>query len=213
MWEVPRLLATEQSWLDKTNCIDRSIGFNISHRALSSGNLAAAVWKGFVDPRGRSVTIKNLSAFCRRYGLDTSSMIRLSQGRSKLKSYKGWAHKNSVRQRDYVKTYAGFINPDGKRVGKITNRAAFCRREKLDKTHMIAVAHRRIPAHRGWTHKDGREALTPKKHTGFISPDGRRAAIINLSRFCRENGLSVVRMHNLKSGIHRIHKGWTWNPK
>jgi hypothetical protein len=25
--------------------------------------------------------------------------------------------------------------------------------------------------------------------------------------------LQVVRMHNLKSGIRRIHKGWVWNPE
>jgi hypothetical protein len=25
--------------------------------------------------------------------------------------------------------------------------------------------------------------------------------------------LNVVHMHNLKSGIRRIHKGWTWNPE
>jgi hypothetical protein len=25
--------------------------------------------------------------------------------------------------------------------------------------------------------------------------------------------LSIVHMHNLKSGIRRIHKGWTWNPE
>jgi hypothetical protein len=208
-----RLLATEQSWLDKTNCIDRSIGFNISPHALSSGSLAARTWRGFFDPRGRPVIIRNLHKFCRRNDLDSPSMIRLFQGRSKLKSPKGWTHRNSVRIRDYVKTYDGFVNPAGKSVGKITNLAAFCRRKKLDKTHMIAVAHRRIATHRGWTHKDGREPLTPKKHTGFIRPDGRRAVIINLARFCREHGLQVVRMHNLKSGIRRIHKGWVWNPE
>jgi len=208
-----RLLATEQSWLKGTRCVDRSIGFNISPHALSSGSLAARTWKGFFDPRGRPATIKNLTRFCRQSGLDSASMIRLSQGRSKMKSYKGWTHRNSVRTRDYVKTHTGFINPEGKPVGRITNLAAFCREKKLDKTHMIAVAHRRIVSHRGWTHKDGREALTPKKHTGFIRPDGRRAVIINLARFCRENGLQIVRMHNLKSGIRRIHKGWTWNPE
>jgi hypothetical protein len=25
--------------------------------------------------------------------------------------------------------------------------------------------------------------------------------------------LSVVHMRNLKSGIRRIHKGWTWSPE
>ena len=208
-----RLIATEQYWLDKTNCIDRSIGFNISPRAISSGRLSVRTWKGFVDPHGRSVTIWNLSAFCRRNHLDSPSMIRLSQGSSKLKSYKGWTHKNSVRKRDYVKTYEGFIKPNGKSAGKIINLAAFSRTHGLTAAHMGAVAHRRIATHRGWTHKDGREPLTPKRHNGFVRPDGRRTVIINLAKFCRENGLGVVHMHNLKSGVRRIHKGWTWNPE
>jgi hypothetical protein len=140
-------------------------------------------------------------------------MAQLYHGRSKLKSHKGWTHKNSVRVRDYVKTYEGFINPNGKRVGKITNLAAFSRKHGLTAAHMIAVAHRRIATHRGWTHIYGRDPPTPKKYSGFVRPDGRRTVIINLARFCRENALSVVHMHNLKSGIRRIHKGWTRNPE
>ena len=140
-------------------------------------------------------------------------MIRLSQGRSKLKSYKGWTHKNSVRVRDYVKTYEGFINPNGKCVGKITNLAAFSRKHGLTAAHMIAVAHSRILSHRGRTHRDGKKRLMPKKYTGFIRPDGRRTVIINLVKFCREKNLSVVHTHNLTSGIRRIHKGWTWKPE
>jgi group I intron endonuclease len=205
-----RLLAAEQSWLNKTRCIDRNIGFNILPHALSSSSLTARTWKGFFDPRGRPVSIKNLHKFCRENRLCFAAMAQLHHGKSKLKSYKGWTHKNSVRQRDYIKTHTGFIRPDGERVGKIVNLHAFSRKHGLSASHMIAVAHGRIVSHRGWTHSEGREALTPKKHTGFIRPDGRPTVIINLARFCRESGLSVVHMHNLKSGIRRIHKGWTW---
>jgi hypothetical protein len=169
--------------------------------------------KGFFDPRGRPVTIKNLHKFCRQNRLTYTAMLQLFEGRSKLKSHKGWTHKNSVRVRDYVKTYTGFINPNGKRIGRITNLAAFSRTHGLTAAHMVAVAHRRILSHRGWTHRDGKKRLVPKRHTGFIRPDGRPTVIINLAQFCRENGLSVVHMHNLKSGIRRIHKGWTWNPE
>jgi group I intron endonuclease len=202
------LLAAEQSWLNKTNCIDPSIGFNILPRAFSSANAAVQPRKGYIDPHGRPVTIKNLHKFCRQNRLGFTAMMRLYKGGNKLKSHKGCTHKNSVRVRDYVKTYEGFINPNGKRVGKITNLAAFSRKHGLTASHMIAVARRRIATHRGWAHKDGRDPLTPKKHSGFIRPNGRRTVIINLVRFCRENGLSKVHMYNLKSGIRRIHKGW-----
>jgi hypothetical protein len=208
-----RLIATEQSWLNKTNCVDRSIGFNILARARSPSNLVVQTRKGFFDPSGRPVTIKNLHKFCRQKRLGFVSMMRLYKGGTKLKPHKGWTHKNSVRIRDYVKTHTGFINPEGKRVRKITNLAAFSRKHGLTAAHMIAVAHRRIVSHRGWTHRDGKKRLMPKRYTGFVRPDGRRTVIINLARFCRENGLSKVRMYNLKSGIRRIHKGWTWKPE
>ena len=68
-----RLLATEQSWLNKTDCIDRTIGFNILPHALSRAGAAVQPRKGFFDPRGRPVTIKNLHQFCRQpriYGDD-----------------------------------------------------------------------------------------------------------------------------------------------
>jgi hypothetical protein len=208
-----RLLAAEQSWLDKTNCIDRNIGFNILPRAFSCANVAVQPRKGFYDPRGRPVTIKNLHKFCRQNRLGFVSMMRLHKGGTKLKSHEGWTHKNSVRIRDDVKTHTGFINPYAKLIGKITNLHAFSRRHGLTASHMIPVAHRRIISHRGWTHRDGKKRLKPKRYTGFIRADGRRTAIIDLAKFCRANGLSVVHMHNLKSGIRRIHKGWTWNPE
>jgi group I intron endonuclease len=205
-----RRLAIEQSWLNRSHCIDRNIGFNVHSRAFAAGRFGAQTWKGFSDPRGKRVTIKNLRDFCRRNLLDSPSMIRLFQGRSKLKSYKGWTHENSVRVRDYAKTYEGFIKPNGKSAGKITNLAAFCRRHSLHPTIMGTIAAGKNINHRGWPYKDGKKRLLPMKHTGFISPDGRRIVIINLSKFCRENGLSIVHMHNLKSGIRKIHKGWTW---
>jgi group I intron endonuclease len=207
--EPADLLKVEQKWIDQTRCADRKIGFNISPIAGSTGSLHAQIWKGFIDPDGREITIFNLHEFCRRHRLDPASMQRLASGKSKLKSYKGWTHKNSVRQRDYVKTYDGFIAPDGRRVGPITNLAAFCREHGLDKTHMLAVIRGRICSHRGWTHENGRQRQE-KIHTGFVSPDGQQVRITNLQAFCREHGLHPVHMHQVKNGERKSHKGWTW---
>jgi len=99
------LLAAEQKWLDRTRCTDSAIGFNIYPIAGSPGDQLAKTWHGFIDPTGNEVTISNLSEFCRLHNLDHPSMIRLAQGKSKLKSHKGWTHKNSVRKRPYTKTY------------------------------------------------------------------------------------------------------------
>lgn len=209
---ISELLQAEQSWIDRTNCADPQIGFNICPMAGSPGGINAQIWEGFIDPDGNEITIFNLHEFCRERRLDFPSMHRLAMGESKLKSYKGWTHKNSVRQRDYVKTHSGFIDPDGHLVGPITNLAAFCREHGLNDTHMLAVANGRICSHRGWTHENGR-ARQVTIQTGFISPEGQRVMITNLQAFCREHGLHPVHMHQLKNGQRKSHKGWTWKEK
>jgi len=79
-------------------CADREIGFNIYPVAGSPGDTFVQVWEGFIDPQGNEVTIINLERFCQEQGLNRSSMSRMARGKGKLKSYKGWAHKNSIRQ-------------------------------------------------------------------------------------------------------------------
>lgn len=204
------LLPAEQAWIDRTGCAARKAGFNISNRVGSPGDIHAQVWEGFIDPNGNGVTITNLYEFCRKHGLDFPSMHRLAKGKSKLKSYKGWTHQNSHRQRDYVKTYDGFITPDGSRAGPITNLAAFCREHGLDNTHMVAVARGRICSHRGWTHHNARRKIEPRVYTDFINSDGQQVPITNLKAFCREHKLEPVHMHEVKSGKRKSHKGWTW---
>jgi GIY-YIG catalytic domain len=125
--EVARLLDIEQLWIDRTGCINRRVGYNIKPEATAPGLGIGRTWLGFRDPNGNAVTIVNLSDFCRRKGLNAGSMHSLAKGQRKLKSHKGWTHVNSVRQRDYIKTHEGFVDPDGRRVGPIRNLAAFCR--------------------------------------------------------------------------------------
>ncbi|MBS1787873.1 MAG: GIY-YIG nuclease family protein [Acidobacteria bacterium] len=204
------LLLVEQKWIDKTRCTERKVGFNLYPIAGSPGDTFAQVWEGFIDPDGNEVTITNLFDFCRLNGLDFPSMHRLAKGQSKLKSYKGWTHKNSIRKREFIKTYDGFINPEGRPVGPIVNLAAFCREHGLDNTHMVAVAKGRLNNHRGWTHQNCKPKLEPKKYSGFVSPGGKRVVITNLSAFCRKFGLDAVHMHEVKSGKRKSHKGWTW---
>jgi predicted GIY-YIG superfamily endonuclease len=208
--ERDTLLSTEQQWIDKTRCFDSHVGYNIFSVAGSPGDAFAQTWTGFIDPSGNEVTIINLFSFCREHRLDFPSMHRLANGTSKLKSYQGWSHQNSVRKRPYVKTYHGFVDPNGAIVEPITNLAAFCRDHGLDKTHMVAVAHGRITSHRGWTYNTGRKRVQRPLYNGFVDPEGRRVSIENLAAFCREHGLSTVHMHNVKSGKRKSHKGWTW---
>ncbi len=203
------VLVAEQKWIDRTRCTNRKVGFNISALACAPGSDLGFTWEGFIDPGGTPVTISNLHGYCRQHKLDFPSMHRLAMGKSKLKSYKGWTHKNSIRQRDYIKTYEGFIDPAGSPVPPITNLAAFCRENDLDNTHLLAVMRGRICSYRGWTHINSRKP-TIKVHTGYINPEGQRVQIINLVAFCKENGLQVMHMHDIRKGSRKSHKGWTW---
>jgi len=208
--DVACLLHAEQVWIDRTGCINRPFGYNIKPEATCAGFGVGRTWLGFRDPSGNPVTIVNLSDFCRRNSLNASAMHSLSKGKRKLKSHKGWTHVNSVRQRDYIKTHDGFVDPDGRRVGPIRNLAAFCRERGLDNTHMTAVANGRIVSHQGWTHVGGKRRLPPLVHTGFIAPGGAVVRITNLSAFCRACDLCLVHMFELKGGRRPNHKGWTW---
>ncbi len=210
--ERGNLLQVEQRWIDKTRCTDKKIGFNLYPIAGSPGETHAQVWKGFIDPEGREVIIYNLAAFCRTHELNPQALMRLAKGTSKLKGHQGWSHKNSIRKRDYVKTYEGFIDPAGNVVAPITNMAAFCRHHDLEKSHMLAVMRGRICSHRGWTHINSRKP-TIKVHTGYINPEGQHILITNLVAFCKENGLQVMHMHDIRKGNRKSHKGWTWKPE
>ncbi|HEX5083660.1 MAG TPA: GIY-YIG nuclease family protein, partial [Blastocatellia bacterium] len=63
------LLRAEQQWIDKSQCTDKKIGFNIYPIAGSPGDAFAQVWEGFIDPQGNEVTITNLERFCQENGL------------------------------------------------------------------------------------------------------------------------------------------------
>lgn len=210
--EPSQLIMVEQHWIDSTRCAERRYGYNISKVAGGPGDLAAHTWEGFVDPAGNEVTIHNLAAYCRTHGLSVTAMIALSRPQHKLKQYKGWTHKSSPRRRDYIKTWEGFIDPAGNEVAPITNLKEFCRQHGLDATHMVAVMKGRICSHKGWTHREGRHRQHEKTYHGFVSPQGERVSITNLTTFCREHGLQPVRMFNLISGVRKRHKGWTWRP-
>ena len=204
-------LDAEQNWLNKTCAFDKDNGYNIYRYAGSPGDEFARTWEGFIDPQGNPVTIYNLFDFCRQNNLDFPSMHRLAKGKSKLKSYKGWSHVNSVRQREYIKTYDGFIDPQGSRIGSVRNLAEFCRKNNLEKSHMVAVAHSRLYSHKGWTYINGRENRGTKTYTGFINPQGERVTITNLQSFCQNNNLTAGHMRNLISGKRKSHKGWKWD--
>lgn len=51
--------------------------------------------------------------------------------------------------------------------------------------------------------------VSQSKHYKFTSPSGDVVNIFNLNKFCRDNKLNPSNMLLVKSGVRRIHKGWT----
>lgn len=113
------LLGREQYWLDQTRCYDPAIGYNScqiagvttglkpsdetrakmsaahidkSHSEAHVQNQAESISSEWliIAPDGRQLHIKNLSAFCREYGLDQGRMVRIANGQKKNRTHHGY---------------------------------------------------------------------------------------------------------------------------
>jgi group I intron endonuclease len=221
------LLCAEQSWINKTKCTERHIGFNIctvadsplgtkrspeTRRAIS--NAKAYTWEGFIDPSGDEFTIRHMPDFCAENGLIRRKMYELTDPSSNCKIHRGWTHKNSLHKKHKYRIYEGFIAPDGNPVGPIANLSIFCREHGLDVSCMRGVARGDKVSYKGWMHTNSRPRMREhiKTYSGFIKPNGRPAgSIVNLNAFCREHGLDVGSMQGVASGRVYSHRGWTYD--
>jgi group I intron endonuclease len=204
------LLQVEQKWLDRLGCASPDVGFNICPTAVPLVGINVRVWKGFINPDGEEVAIINLHDFCRKNNLHVRTMQELASGKSRMRSYIGWTHKNSLHRREHIKTFEGFIDPQGHPVGPITNLFAFCRKHGLDDSSMYDIAYGRSCSYRGWTYQNGKKSRREKTYRRFVNPEGVQVTITNLRAFCREHELSIAQMRQLVSGRRARHKGWTW---
>jgi len=66
----------------------------VYHARLVAQGQASAKTYQMIDPQGQSVTIHNMTKFCRENNLVKSHMIAVSKG--KLKSHKGWTNYSHV---------------------------------------------------------------------------------------------------------------------
>lgn len=162
---VEYLLIREQYWIDKTNCCDNDIGFNINpiagsmqgyeHTEETKKRIIATsskTWYGFINPDGEEVVIHGLRDFCRRNGLNHKTMNDISKGKGQT-HHRGWTHVNAPKN-NVGKIYSGFIRPDGTIEPPFQNMSEFCRKNNLNSSAMIGVyiGRNRYKSHRGWTH-------------------------------------------------------------
>lgn len=221
------LIGREQFWMDALDVY--MTGYNCAPTAGSQ-----AGWKmtpeqlaehrrkrtkptpGFITPDGAELTVLDGPLFREQTGMPQPVFSGLKRGVTV--SWKGWTHVNAKKkQREYIKTYEGFVDPNGDRVGPITNLEKFSRERDLDPSGMRKVYRGKAPSYRGWTHVDSvNHKHAPKRvrtYHGFIDPDGKQRVITNLRGFCRENGLDHPTMYKVLQGKARQHKGWTYDPK
>lgn len=112
-------------------------------------------YTGFINPDGQlEGVVVNLNAFCRRHGLDTSSMQHVASGR--VYSYRGWTYNNgrqklkSLPPKRIRKTYHGFVRPNGQPT-TVDNLQEFCQVNGLNLTHMCSLVTGKRKSHKGWT--------------------------------------------------------------
>jgi hypothetical protein len=177
----------------------------------------AAPVRGFIDPDGNEVTIQNMREFCAEHGLNLASMYALSAG--KQQQHRGWRHittyKGNGRGKGFKHTWDGFIDPDGNEVGPFRNLMLFCLRHGLDRMCMKRLYYGEGIQHRGWTHRNARQAqpIIHKVYRGFIDPDGHPIGpISDLGAFCRQHGLDHSGMAGLASGRKPSYRGWIYDP-
>lgn len=91
----------------------------------------------------------------------------------------------------------------------ITNLKKFCQERSLSYEGMKAVVSGRNLQHKGWsTSMEPKERRTRAKSYTFMY-DGEVVKIMNLDKFCRENGLNAVCMRTVNSGKYKSHQGYT----
>jgi len=104
---------------------------------------------------GISLTVNNLSKFCRDYGLNENKMRAVSKGHKR--QYKGWTvlvenepipDKLTKPRKDYRKAYT-IIDPNGV-VHNVLGLSQFCKENGLHTGTMSMVANGKYNAHKGW---------------------------------------------------------------
>jgi len=153
----------EQFWIDKTNCLDRKIGFNISDQVEGTLYMAKQNEKSYIItfPDNTSKRITNLSKFCRLHNLHPAAMSQVAIGKSN--QHKGFKcrHANTTQKqwKNSLKRshksgwgYKGLwaiTFPDGN-TETIKSLTQFCKEHKLSQGNMTEVANGKRKQHKGF---------------------------------------------------------------
>ena len=159
-----------------------------------------------IDPNGRTIIVENLAQFCRENGLSIEGMRGIIRGTSKL--YRGYSipGQQNMKEKEYT-----LIDPDGS-TRIIRNMAKFCRENGLCRNSMFSVVSGKQSHYKKWRLPGAKEPKIPRTTFTLISPDNTEITVVNLAKFCRENGLSVDAMRHVVDGTQKQHKNWRKKP-
>ena len=103
-------------------------------------------WKEFsiMDPKGKIYYSKNISKFCRKYGLSQAHLSGVIAG--KLKSHKGWKLPETIINR---REKSMVISPDNI-VYNVENVTHFSNEHNLNASHLVKVLNGKRNHHKGW---------------------------------------------------------------
>lgn len=140
----------EQEWLDKTNCYDHNIGYNICKTA-GAPPIRCKSFK-LKAPDGTIYEGTNLSQFCRDMNLDNNyrnGFSHIINGYNNMKTYKGWSLPNHNHTKDIIKDPNGNLHTI-----PWNGMSTFCKKYNLKLTEICSVLNKRQITHKGWTHPD-----------------------------------------------------------
>lgn len=198
---------------------------------ITTGNKIGDNWI-IIFPDNSISIINNLNLFCAKYLLESSCMIRVSQG--KLTNYKGWrcikCNKNgeAYDKQLYTKLLNVnnkwiFVNPLGEYF-IVKNFNEFCNENKLNHSCMYAVARKELYHHKKWrcslyiksNHNDLKpyqKQINAKNMFKFRHINGNCFITSSLSEFVKYNKISFRIVQKLISGDKSIFNGWVYCDK
>lgn len=222
----------ESYYLLFTNCLDPVFGYNTNPNTNKPPKIYKIV--SLINPKGELITHLGVLSFCKKYDLKLSAITNLLN--CKRHSYKGWINPNNTfiqsdlkeaRLRSNItldKHYNKVCKeypitfPNGK-IGVIRRIQKYARENKLDSSVLIKISKGIGHTYKGYLPiPELRKKNKGFKECSFINPQGILIKIINLLKFCRDNGLCYTSMKQLDSGYRKVsgiktevksYKGWT----
>lgn len=220
-----QLILREQFWLDKTQCYNNQIGYNIC--TVANSTLGTKRTK-----ETREKISKAVKAYITKDHLDEMTKLAAIANKGRKKSPVELANWINSRSRKWL-----VIDPDGNSK-EITNLNKFCRENNLLQGKMSRVGSGLESHHRGWrctklsSNNDGRGrkhlqrfrnksrknnpdigakiSIRKKRSWKIITPEGQETITKDLIQFCKQNNLNPFGMRKIARSVRLYGRKYTY---